>query len=400
MAAKEDQFNAAGAATGYIYQIRLALAEGLRFAYSDLGVEISIEKFDDVAFDREGTPFELLQTKHHIRKVGDLTDASPDLWKTLRVWAEKVQANPSLPGRARFVLLTTGSAPDVSAASLLRPLVYGQQRNIEFALSLLNTVAATSKNRELASAFATFSGLAPEMQSSLLRAIDVLDQAPRIVKLDKVIEERLRMIAPRGKANIAREQLEGWWCARIAKSLTDTSASVISVLELEARLDAIREVMKRDALPIHMDEAELDDDQLEGLDEMKFVQQLRMIRLGSARIDLAKRDFYRASTQRSRWTRENLLFDGEVGRFERTLIEEWQPRFHRMCDKLGSKPQPHDVRQAAQDLYYWVEAEARFPFRNVLQRFLSVGSYNILADDLRVGWHRDFSKKLGKQEER
>jgi hypothetical protein len=170
-------------------------------------------------------------------------------------------------------------------------------------------------------------------------------------------------------------------------------------LELEARIDDIREVMKRDALPIQVDEAEPDDDQLEALDEMKFVQQLRMIKLGPARIDLAKRDFYRASTQRSRWTRENLLFDGEVGRFEKALIEEWQPRFHRMCDKLGSRTEPKNVRQAGQDLYYWVEAEARFPFRNVLQRFLSVGSYNILANDLRVGWHRDFIKKLGRQKE-
>ncbi len=68
MGAKKDQFNAAGSAAGYIYQVRLGLAEALRFAYADSGVEISIEKFDDVAFDREGSPFELLQAKHHVQK--------------------------------------------------------------------------------------------------------------------------------------------------------------------------------------------------------------------------------------------------------------------------------------------------------------------------------------------
>lgn len=310
-----------------------------------------------------------------------------------------MKADPSLPSRVRFVLLTTGFAPEGSTASLLRPTLNGQRRDIEGALSILNGVCATSQNKALAPAFGAFSELAPEMQSSLLGTIDVLDQSPTLQDLEKVIEDRLRMIAPRGKANVAREQLEGWWWSRVARSLTDTSTALISVLELEARIDDIREVLKRDALPIQIDEAELDDDQLEALDEMKFVQQLRVIRLGSARIDLAKRDFYRASTQRSRWTRENLLFDGEVGRFEKTLIEEWEPRFHSMRDKLGSKRESKDVQQAGQELYYWVEAEARFPFRNVLQRFLSVGSFNILANDLRVGWHRDFLKKLSKREQ-
>lgn len=156
--------------------------------------------------------------------------------------------------------------------------------------------------------------------------------------------------------------------------------------------------MKRDALPVDMDQAEIDDEHLQALDEMTFVKQLRLVRLGSARIDLAKRDFYRASTQRSKWTRENLLFDGEVGRFEKTLIEEWQPRFHAMCDALDMKSPSKKVQQAGQVLYQWVETGARFAFRNVSQRFLSVGSYNILANDTRIGWHRDFFTTLKKME--
>jgi len=198
--------------------------------------------------DPLGTPFELLQTKHHIKKIGDLTDSSPDLWKTLRVWAEKVRADPSLPSRIRFALFTTGCAPEGSAASLLRPSLNNQPRNVELALSLLNTASIASKNIGLTSAFAAFAELASEMQSSLLGAIDVLDQAPTVVDLDKVIEDRLKMIAPRGKAHVAREQLEGWWWARVAKSLTDSSAALISVLELEARIDDIREVMRRESI--------------------------------------------------------------------------------------------------------------------------------------------------------
>ena len=80
--------SAAQSAAGYLYQGRLALLEALRCAYVDSGIEIAIEKLDDVSFEKDGTALELLQTKHHLKKSGDLTDSSVDLWKTLRIWAE------------------------------------------------------------------------------------------------------------------------------------------------------------------------------------------------------------------------------------------------------------------------------------------------------------------------
>ena len=39
---------------------------------------------------RTGEPTDLIQTKHHIGKTGNLTDASVDLWKTLVIWSKRV----------------------------------------------------------------------------------------------------------------------------------------------------------------------------------------------------------------------------------------------------------------------------------------------------------------------
>jgi hypothetical protein len=62
-----------------------------------------------------------------------------------------------------------------------------------------------------------------------------------------------------------------------------------------------------------------------------------------------------------------------------------------MCDIVGStNPDASALIQAGQDIYHWVTTEARFPFRSVTTRFLNVGSYHMLANDLRVGWHRDY----------
>jgi hypothetical protein len=392
---KQPVFTAASAAAGYYYQARFALLESLRLSYVDDSVDVAIERLDDVSFEQNGEPLELLQTKHHVNKVGDLTDTSADLWKTLRVWSEAAKANPSLPGRTRLALITTGHAPPSSAASYLRP---NRERNVDEAEALLITAASKSENQALRDAFLAFQTLAPEMRRSLLSAVEVLDQAPVLTELESAVEDSLKLIAPRGKAAAARELLEGWWWPRICRTLQE-GGGVISILELEAKLDDIRDAMKRDALPTDMEHVDPPDSELEALNEMLFVRQLRTVGVGDNRIQFAKRDYYRAFTQRSRWTRQSLLFDGEVARFEKTLVEEWEPRFAAMCDGLDGTTKDFTICQAGQDLYHWVEAQARFAFRTVSARFLNVGSYHILANDLRLGWHRDYTSLFTPKDE-
>lgn len=383
--------SAAQSAAGYLYQARLALAECLRYAYGDSSVEIAIEKLDDVSFEKDGTALELLQAKHHLKKAGDLSDGSVDLWKTLRVWAQAVKADPSLPGRTRFALLTTAKAPDGSAAASLRPTDAGfAARDPEAAEALLMKAAAASESEDLKKAVAAFTELSPAIRKALVSAIEVLDRMPLIADLGAAIEERLRMIAPRGKTALAREQLEGWWWPRICAALQAETPGTIPVLEVEQKLDDIRDTLKRDALPLDMEHVEPSPEEMGSLDEMRFVRQLQSVGVGGLRLQYAKRDFYRASAQRSRWVRQSLLFDGEVGRFEQRLIEEWQPRFVQMCDGLAPDCKEKKLRAAGQQLYSWVENDARFPIRTQTVRFLTVGSYHILAEDLRVGWHRDF----------
>ncbi len=381
--------SAAQSAAGYLYQARLALAECLRYVYIESDLDISIEKLDDVAFEQDGNPLELLQTKHHLKKSGDLTDGSVDLWKTLRIWAEETKRDPSLPGRTRLLLVTTAKAPDESAASHLRPeSVVGL--DVAKAEAKLIAAAAASRNEVLTKAVQAFNDLTPAMRTALISAIDVIDGAPLIADLGEVIENRLRMIAPRGKHVVAREYLEGWWWPRVCRSLQSETPGTISILDVEQKLDDIRDSLKRDALPFDMEAIDPPIEELSQLDEMRFVRQLHGIGVGQARLELAKRDFYKASAQRSRWIRHSLLYDGEVGKFERTLIEEWQPRYQQMCEDLAEDCPDSALKQAGKILYTWVENEARFPIRMAVSRFLNVGSYHILAETLRLGWHRDF----------
>jgi hypothetical protein len=87
--------------------------------------------------------------------------------------------------------------------------------------------AAKSDNETLKAAFSAFQGLAPEMRKALLSAVEILDQAPVLAELQSAIEERLKLITPRGKAHTARELLEGWWWPRIRQMVCKSGACFI-----------------------------------------------------------------------------------------------------------------------------------------------------------------------------
>src|SRR5690606_12856027 len=122
-----------------------------------------------------------------------------------------------------------------------------------------------------------FTALTPAIRKELVSAIEILDGMPLIADLGTVIEDRLRMIAPRGKLALAREQLEGWWWPRICGALRAETPQAIPVLEVEQKLDDIRDSLKRDALPLDMEDIEPSTEELGSLDDMRFVRQLRSV---------------------------------------------------------------------------------------------------------------------------
>jgi hypothetical protein len=114
--AAKNKFAAAPTALGCLYQCRYALYLLLEKSRTDTDAGLSVEKFDDIAFEKAGTAEELIQTKHHLGKTSDLTDTSADLWTTLRAWAEAISNAVVSPPAVIFTIITTAKAVDGSAA--------------------------------------------------------------------------------------------------------------------------------------------------------------------------------------------------------------------------------------------------------------------------------------------
>jgi len=383
-------FSAAPSATGYLFQCRYALLESLRRLRKNENFAVSVETLDDVVFETSGEAVDLLQTKHHLARTADLTDASPDIWKTLRVWCEYLE-NRSIPEDSTFFLITTSSAPEGSAAYYLR---IGESRDVIRAIERLNATAESSINKTNTPAYKVFRNLSAEKKRNFLEAVIVLDNAPVISDIDGLLKEELfHAVEPKFLDSFV-SRIEGWWFRRVINHLASNASEPILSEELLAEEGRLREQFKRDNLPVDDDIMNTAVD-ASGYQDRMFVHQLRLIEVSNRRIFYAIRDYFRAFEQRSKWVREDLLFVGELDRYEDRLVEEWERLFEIMKDELGDSEAEKARKRAAQTLYKWVETGTHRSIRaGVTEPCIARGTYQILADKLRVGWHPEFLERL------
>jgi ABC-3C protein len=387
-----SQFSAIDASLGYLYQIRLALLWTLRRLKTETDFLVSVETLDDVTFETTGgDPTDLLQTKHHRAGTGSLNDASPDLWKTLRIWFEG-HASGAIPAMANLYLITTGMAPDGTAASHLRI----SQRDVAAAQQALDATVSSSTNKANAAAYEAYRAASQSERATILGKVIVLDAAHSVTDLDGDLRREVYWAVLKEHHSAFLERLEGWWLRRVLRQLTSATDERIGSIELEAHLSDLREQFKQEALPIDDDLLDfiLDEATRETHENFTFVRQLELVKAGKQRIAAAIRDFYRAGEQRSRWLRDELAVKMELGKFEKRLIEEWELVFEAMRDELGDAATEEAKAMAARSVLQWAE-RTTIPIRpNVTEPFVSRGSFHLLSDDVRIGWHPEFRQRL------
>ncbi len=385
------QFSANASALGYYYQSRYALFLLLNANFES---EISIERFDDIAFEIGGTPVELLQTKHHISDTGSLTDASTDLWKTLRVWSTAIATDVLDPTAVILTLMTTAKAPDGSVASKLRPPSV-EGRDESTALATLLEIAKTSGSVANKPCYDAFLGLSTTLQGNLLKSIRVLDASPSITDVYDKILDKLRISTRAEFLLPVAERVEGWWFNKVVQHLSADSISTIPYNELLAKINDIQEEFFRDNLPIDFLDVIAPKEEELNKDQRIFIQQLRLVMVSKPRIRRAINDYYRAFEQRSRWMREDLLGIGELDKYEARLIDEWERLHEIMKEDLSDEAVEEEIQTKGRKLFNYVDTQLECHIRpRCTTPYVMRGSYHMLANDLRVGWHAKFVDRL------
>jgi hypothetical protein len=382
-----SKYSAAEALQGYLYQCRHALLLFLQRNRAAPSVRVSVEKFDDVAFEGGGEPRELIQTKHRTQP-GSLTDLSEDLWKTLRVWSEGVRDNDfPLPGTV-FNLITTQTAPDNTAAALLRP---APGRDPARAATLLVAAAKATTSAQLKDACGVFLKLPARKRNAMLAHVYVHEAATRIADLDQRLLQEVYYAAPLDHRASFLEQLEGWWFRRVIRHLTTANQPPIRGIELEREMERLKDGYTEDNLPIEIPLPDPPTPPDPARDPRAFVARLRNVGVPSGRIRRAILDFYRAYVHRDRWARDTLLRFNELDLYDERLQGEWE----RLCDdlmaeltcagddekaKLGRELFQRIDRDAAREVVFFIRPRCT-------EASISRGTFHKLADEGKVAWH-------------
>lgn len=385
----QSTFSAAASAVGYIYQVRLALIQSLSRLRNGDAFSVSIETLDDVAFETGGA-FDLLQAKHHINAHANLTDASPDIWKTIRIWVD-AYTNGTLDNDGSCFLITTSQAQSGSIAHYLQS---GHDRDIAEAIKRMNSVAESSTSKTNKEAYKSYRALSAPQKESLLSCVFVMARSSTILDVEEDLKKELYHAVEIEFLEPFVKRLEGWWFRRTILQLLDPQGKWILSEELESEKTDLRNQFKRDSLPVDEDIMSETVD-ASGYQDTTFVHQLGLTDVGAKRIYFAIRDFYRAFTQRSRWISDSLVFVGELQRYEDRLVEEWELIFAQMEDELGEGATEEAKTAAAAKLYKWVESAPHPAIRErAINPMIARGTYHILSDNLRVGWHPNFVDRL------
>ena len=380
---------------GYLYQVRYALF--LLLENDDEQTQINIEKFDDISFSHDDTAEIMIQLKHHTKKYGDLNDASTDIWRTIKVWADLVREDTICLESTKFIIITTARAPKGTAASYLKPITKELARDTSTAFNILKRITVTSKNIKHLSYYNAFNKLGDELGKKLTDSIYIIDGSSNAIDVKADIRKIIRYGSlPKYEQRIF-ERLEGWWYDKSIEYLLSDQPVFISQKQIRSLIASFRDEYSEDNLPI--DVPILDEVELENLPEKDhiFYEQLRLICLSNKRINLAIRDYYRAFSQRANWIRDDLIYINDLDRYEERLTDEWQRMFLTMQEDLeeyGDELDEKTKQRHGKLLFDKIQDKDIRIRERCSEPFVMRGSYHSLANRLSVGWHTDFETCL------
>ena len=392
----DTDFSAKEPSLGYFYQIKYALLILLANARDLDNPKVRIEHLDDVEIEDINTT-NLYQTKLHIKNKANLTDASVDFWKTVRVWSELIAEGIIDINTTVFNLITTENVPETSILYKFKENNYldGDVNNI---IEKLDFITVNSENQTNKKAYEAFQKLSFETKKKLVSNIRIIDNSIGIGEIDSKIKKQLIFSTYPAYLDAFLELLQGWW---LKKSIENLSSKIeyIDAEELQIKIANISESFQADNLPNHFpDQMDITDDDVETLKEKHFLKQLELIEINinSKTVKRAISDFRRAFEQRSKWLRLHLLNPEEEEEFDKKLQDYWRNIFDLMCDEAEDKGQ--DELKILGKSFYLEQFAKTCPQIKIREKFnedfLTRGSYQMLSDIKKVGWHPKFNDEL------
>jgi len=375
--------SARGASAGFDYQFERAL---YWLSQSPAGATIGIETDDDVVVRSKNASL-LEQDKHSIRKGAEpFGDRSKDLWNTLAIWLDGVEAGHVAFDTTWFLMVTNKvlseciakqidnakSEGDISACiTALEKAGKKPPRNISDLVKRVlraesrETLQGLIARVELADASNATAG--PELRRKTVAELQLPEWC--LSSADSIADELLGWLH--------RTALASWQQNQPAWVRRDHFVNQLYAIIDRRKRQMVRERAEH-LIPVA-------DDKVGHEKGRPFVKQLYLVTNDDTVVETSIREFIRCNIEKIRLSREGNVTDEDWKTFERTLLSRW--------DKIRSRVIRMKRGTAEEDIGFEIFTETTDDYRERLagteteQVYLTSGTYHRLADLLRVGWH-------------
>ncbi|MFP3831466.1 ABC-three component system protein [Chryseobacterium sp. SIMBA_028] len=381
-------FSASEPNLGYLYQIRYGLM--LIISEPNDEAKLLIEKIDDISIDSLNS-LDVYQTKFHVNSVANLTNASVDLWKTIRVWSEGIKNGSFNIDNSIFNLVTTATA---SNGTIPFKLKQGTQsiRDVDKIVDDLSQIARTSTNTINSKAYTSFLSLTVEQQKGLVEKIIVTDASVDINEAKTKILHELRNSTL--KKDALYERLEGWFLSEVILQLQNLRAE-ITAKEVRLKVIDVADTLKFDNLPNDFDASiTADANQLNIYRGFTFVKQLELVTVNPRSINHAISDYHRAFSQKSKWLREGLINPTDDIIYENKLKEDWDKKFSIIINPADDEETQKRVGKIFYESHYVNQCPQIFIKDRFRENYMITGCCHMISDKKEIGWHPNFENKI------
>ncbi len=385
--------SAPGANAGFSYQFERAM---YWLAQSPAGFVIGVETDDDVAVCGTDGSHVLEQDKHSIREESEpFGNRSKDLWNTLAIWIDALDAGQVTADGVIFLLVTNKVLPECIAHQISRAK---SEAEISACITALERAAQTPPKHITSFVERVLRPVSRQMLRKLIAKCELADGS------QATAGPELRAVT------VAHLQLPDW-CAAMSDSIADELLGWLHQTTLSLwqkresawiqrdhfvnRLHAIIDSRKRQ---IARERAEhlipVTEDKVGKEKGRPFVKQLHLITDDHSIVDNSIREFIRCNVEKSRLSVEGNITDEDWLSFETTLIARWEKIRARVLRMKKDSPEV--------DIGFEIFTDVTEDHREKLagsdteQVYLTSGTYHRLADMTRLGWHPRFKELMRK----
>lgn len=381
----QNRHSAPGSAAGFTYQFGRALSW---LAKGNNDILVCVESLDDVSVEAGDGSILLEQDKYSTQETGQpISDRSAALWKTLSLWSDfLIETNR----QCQFLLVTNRP---VSTDNLIRQLSDAEtDEQIELIIRGLMKIANNpSKTIEaFCKKVCTFGDevLRQVIKQTKLSSSDsaATEWEPLCTDIITCLRLPTALIDQGGSIT---DELLGWLVQTCMHAWKEGKTAAITSQAFINALDRVKERRRRQRTAARPPkEVPIMPDDLAGIGNEMFVEQLKLIDSTDETIDNAINDFIRYGKEIIRLTETGEYTPKDWNEFETELEARWKRIFDRIQRLHGQE----EEKLRGDRAYYETITDylARLKGEATEYSYFTVGAYHRLSDELEVGWHPRF----------